>query len=472
MNWGIVPPLVGLGFFLVSLYLFFQAHTMNKQASQPASRTPFGLPLDFLESLDGNRTDGFLKRKGQSVDELMKIVEAQARAPPLSVGTLAERYEGIMDLKNASDLVIKRLSSTFEQRNMQFNGAVSSMQILKRTVKVLSDQLLQYLPSAVGDDIPELHDSLYGDTKPNETVTIQVTARPFGMHVRDGTTFVEEVFPGFPARRLGVKRGCLIQKISGKHVDAGTWLETFRHSALPFELVLHCHKQSSDADLHISEDPHYFRALVLKKPFGMNIQVNHLPRVIEVLPGFPAEAAGIKRGMVLTEVDNEPVEAHTWFQAFDKARPPFTLTFDTTVPIHADNPFFFKNPSPDHEALVNMSDLAHTHGKNGEPLVPIDEASKEVKDEPKKLLEIDWNKHEPWQCIVNEVPFGMQIQSKPGTRPVVAKVLSAFPASAVGVKEDDVLLEVAGIPITSDTWFSHFQQARPPFGLKFARRKR
>jgi len=292
------------------------------------------------------------------------------------------------------------------------------------------------------------------------------------MHVRDGTTFVEEVFPGLPARRLGVKRGCMIQAIAGQRVDGGTWLEAFRHSKLPFDLKLKCHEQLSQADLHISEDPRFFRALVLKKPFGMNVQVNHLPRVVDVLPGFPAEAAGVKRGMVLKEVDNHPVEVATWFQAFDKAEPPFTLTFDTTVPLHADNPFFFKNPSTDHEALVNMSDLAHSHGTHGEPLVPIEQAPKEdVKTETQKLPEIDWSQNDVWQCTVNEVPFGMQIQAKPGTRPVVVKVLTAFAANKEGVRVDDVLLEVAGVPVTSDTWFSYFQQARPPFGLKFARKK-
>jgi hypothetical protein len=478
MNWSLVPPLLGLGLFLVSLYLFAQAHTMNKEANHSnPSRTPFNLPTDLLESIEGNnRTDGFLKRKGQSVDALMTLVETQARAPPLSVGTLHERYEGILELKNATNFVIQRLGTVFEQRKMNFMGAVQGLEVLQRVSNVLSDQLIKYLPAAVGDNDwgQNAADGLYTgqSSKANGTLVVSVTERPFGMHVRDGTTLVEEVFPGFPARRLGIKRGCTIQTIAGKHVDAGTWLEAFRHSKLPFELVLHCGKQPFNTDLHISEDPHFYRALVLKKPFGMNVQVNHLPRVIEVLPGFPAEAAGIKRGMVVTEVNNQPVNDKTWFQAFDKAVPPFTLTFDTTVPIHADNPYFFKNPSTDHEALVNMSDLAHSHGTHGEPLIPLElEAFKDAKEEAKKLPAIDWSKHDPWQCTVNEVPFGMQIQSKPGTRPLVSKVLSAFPANKEGVHVNDILLEVAGVAVNSDNWFSYFQQANPPFGLKFARKK-
>jgi len=78
----------------------------------------------------------------------------------------------------------------------------------------------------------------------------------------------------------------------------------------------------------------------------MNVQVNVVPRVVEVLPGYPAEAAGIRRGFVLTEINDEPVDAKNWFEQFQDEEMPFTLTFDTKMALHAGNKFFKKKNKP------------------------------------------------------------------------------------------------------------------------------
>merc|ERR1740116_777199 len=72
----------------------------------------------------------------------------------------------------------------------------------------------------------------------------------------------------------------------------------------------------------------------------MNIQVNTVPRVTEVLPGYPAEAAGIRRGFVLIEVADRPVSSDTWFKEYQSQKLPFALTFDTQVPLQPGNPYF------------------------------------------------------------------------------------------------------------------------------------
>merc|ERR1719517_325914 len=84
----------------------------------------------------------------------------------------------------------------------------------------------------------------------------------------------------------------------------------------------------------LDQGPHRFRVMVSKKPFGMNIQSNVVPRIVEILPGYPAEAAGLRKGFVLREVNEKPVSAETWFEAFQNAEAPFSLTFDTKVPLH------------------------------------------------------------------------------------------------------------------------------------------
>merc|ERR1712228_324007 len=92
---------------------------------------------------------------------------------------------------------------------------------------------------------------------------------------------------------------------------------------------------------------------MFKKPFGMNIQVFKLPRVVEVLPGYPAEKAGVKKGYVLIEVNDKPVDAQTFSNAIDACKPPCLLAFDTDVPLHGGNPFFgdFANTSLNQQML-------------------------------------------------------------------------------------------------------------------------
>merc|ERR1719195_1888058 len=96
----------------------------------------------------------------------------------------------------------------------------------------------------------------------------------------------------------------------------------------------------------------------------MNIQVNKVPRVVEVLPGFPAEAAGIRRGHVLVRVNDKPVDASNWFEEYQASQLPFTLTLDTAVPLHPDNPFFKAPPKRDHQHHPEGKHQHHPEGKH------------------------------------------------------------------------------------------------------------
>merc|ERR1719313_2220574 len=258
---------------------------------------------------------------------------------------------------------------------------------------------------------------------------------------------VEEVFPGFPAQRLGIRRGCEIRDVANRSVSQGTWLEIFQRASVPFDLGLFCPPSSPDGQGPLSADPHAYRVMVVRKPFGMNVQVNVLPRVIDVLPGSLAERAGVRRGFVLKAVNDSPVDAGNWLVVWEKAPVPCTLTFDTDVPLHENNPFF--------------KESAETAEKKGNaPAAPY-------------KVEDDTNLAEgfgDFRCTVNALPFGMRVSAPPGGRPTVNSTVGGLPAEKEGVRAGDVLVEVAGRSVDSSTWFAAFEQAVPPFGLRFRRR--
>jgi len=276
---------------------------------------------------------------------------------------------------------------------------------------------------------------------------IEVSEKPFGMHMRRGSLVVEEVFPGFPAQKLGVRPGCEIQEIAGEKVKQGTWLDTFSKLPTPFKMSFNCPPHFSRGHGPLSDDKHNYRVLVIKKPFGMNVQVNTVPRVVEVLAGSPAEAAGVKRGFVLTAVQDQPVDAETWHDAWSKVTLPATLTFDTDRPVSKDNPFFDE--------------------KSGDVVVPSSAA-------PANLPE-GWEEDEPVDGFddvsvsVKELPFGMHVDAPPGKLPIVKAVVAGLPAEAQGIKAGDILIKVAGHRVDASTWFGVFQHAVPPFGLRFRR---
>jgi len=297
--------------------------------------------------------------------------------------------------------------------------------------------------------------------------------------------------------------------VAGQKVASGTWLDSFQKSPLPFELKLTC---GGDAGSHghgplAHEDSRLLRVMVAKKPYGMNIQVNKVPRVVEVLPGFPAEAAGIRRGYVLVRVNEKVVDASNWFEEYQAAQIPFTMTLDTAVPLHADNPFF-KVPKSDDKGAKHQqnhpgsgkqhADVESKSEPEGETEIsgePVEEGEpvEDNLDEALAALNALENatgadenledsfpeqpEEEPvptvgysdFRCSVEALPFGMKVTALPGSRPRVTGVIPAGPADRAGVRSGDVLIEVAGRPVTSGTWFAAMQQSVTPYGLLFRR---
>lgn len=290
-----------------------------------------------------------------------------------------------------------------------------------------------------------MHHLRGGFARHNGRLEITVSERPFGMHLKRGSLVVEEVFPGFPAEKLGIHSGCTIKTIGEDVATQGDWMDIFQKRPTPFNMTFACTAAGSIGHGPVSADKNKIRTMVVKKPYGMNVQVNVVPRVIVVLPGSAAEAAGVKRGYVLTHVNDAPVDGDTWFDAWSELKLPGVLTFDTAVPLHKNNPFFNETTG---EWRTNV---------------------------PKPIVPEDWDEDESIDgfsdvaTTVKELPFGMEVHAAPGKLPVVRSVSPGLPAEAQGVKAGDVLIKVAGHRVDSDTWFASFQHAVPPFGLNFRR---
>jgi hypothetical protein len=195
-----------------------------------------------------------------------------------------------------------------------------------------------------------------------EDMTVTVSERPFGMNVGRSQMFVEEVFPKFPAQKVGVRKGCLIKEIANKTVSQGTWMEIFKKTKLPFFLTLACPKKGSTKkgpqQRHGStqSEVHNFTVKVKKRPFGMNIHASVVPRVVEVLPGYPAEAAGVKAGFVLTKIGNTDVDASNWWDIWQRAPLGSVLTFHTNMPRLEDEDH--GDDSDDTDEEENKDDIA------------------------------------------------------------------------------------------------------------------
>lgn len=282
-------------------------------------------------------------------------------------------------------------------------------------------------------------------------MVVNVTKRPFGMKVKRGSNVVQDVFAGFPSQKAGVRKGCEIRQIAGKTFSQGTWMNLFQKAKLPFQLKLFCGKAPKDAKAvapSVLVDEHNFRVVVKERPFGMNVQTNTVPRVVEVLPGYPAEAAGVKAGYVLTAINDQPVDAHTWFDIWTDSPPGTVLTFDTNMPMSADNPFLSADDAEEPEKEEAEEDEAKS------PDVDHQDVKQGYSD---------------FRAAVKKLPFGMLLKAPKGGRPTVNKIVKGSPAEQVGIKLGDVLVEVAGLPVDTKTWFKAFQQAVPPFGLHFRR---
>merc|ERR1712204_97726 len=145
-----------------------------------------------------------------------------------------------------------------------------------------------------------------------------------------------------------------------------------------------------------------------------NIQVNQIPRVVEVLHGSPAEKRGVKRGFVLKAVDNKPVDDKNWFDVWQKAPTPCVLSFDTQVKLRQDNPWL--QQTEDGVIRSRNKNISNAITNNGP----------KIQDARDSEFGVGAG-YSDVRVKVLKLPFGMHVRSLPGKRPTVTDAVQACP---------------------------------------------
>jgi len=174
-----------------------------------------------------------------------------------------------------------------------------------------------------------------------------------------------------------------------------------------------------------------FDVMVTDSPFGMNIAVKGIPRVMEVFPGGPAEAAGVRQDFVLVAVGEVEVASSDWVSLYNAATLPFRVTFDIKEAVDAAS------------CYAGLS-----FPEEGDPFA---------------------ENFEDFRCQIHKLPMGTQICQRPRTWARVEAVKADYPAQQAGVCEGDLLVQVGGKSVRSDTWFVALTQQKLPFELLFRR---
>eukprot|EP00927_Polykrikos_kofoidii_P072602 TRINITY_DN68703_c0_g1_i1.p1 TRINITY_DN68703_c0_g1~~TRINITY_DN68703_c0_g1_i1.p1 ORF type:complete len:443 (-),score=68.03 TRINITY_DN68703_c0_g1_i1:111-1439(-) len=438
--------IIKLAIVVAAALVLFSVGYFCGQAARlsPASVAPHHVPHELLLApSQGSDTPHDYFLKSAELDELKELVAAAAgwhSVDTLTVATLSERQENLHELADFVSEVLDE--ATLSLTDDHYAPARDALDVVRQAFQAATDRLDALLFAAAGRvEAPAPQNSSAEPVNqplsqiPRADLVVTVKQRPFGILFRSGSMQVEMVPPDHQAARLGVRPGCEMTEIAGQPAFPGTWINQFQEAELPFDVRLNCPQKVDTGSVGSpsTSNPKNFEVLVFEKPFGMDVQGDVFPQVVEVLPGFPAEEAGVRPGFNLTKVNNKKVDVETWFEAFDQATVPFLVTFDTTG-------------TKSNSSISSMP-------------------------KPSTLPRLDDKDFLDFRCDVIKVPFGMQVREVPNSWPVVRKVVPSGIAVTAGVRVGDVLVEVAGREVDSSTWFSAFEQAAAPFGLKFRRRR-
>ncbi len=181
-----------------------------------------------------------------------------------------------------------------------------------------------------------------------QTLT-QELADKFGVKEEDGV-LVNEVFPGDPADRAGVRPGDIILKVNGKTVDTPSTLARVIAGFTPGEkvgVVLLRDGKAQSLQIDLSERKGEMSAAIKKAETRLGLTVSDItPEMAErykikpdekgvlvtkVEPGSPAESQGLKEGDLVKEVRRQEVkDAETFSALLDAADKKETLLLRVT----------------------------------------------------------------------------------------------------------------------------------------------
>jgi serine protease Do len=119
-----------------------------------------------------------------------------------------------------------------------------------------------------------------------------------GAFVRDGM-LVAGVIPGTPADALGLQRWDLIARIDNRHITSARDLQAVMNESGGVIALLVKKRNGRPARLLLD---------LVTNPLGAWFESSlEGARITGVLPGSPAELAGLQRGDILGQVDDRPV---------------------------------------------------------------------------------------------------------------------------------------------------------------------
>jgi S1-C subfamily serine protease len=251
---------------------------------------------------------------------------------------------------------------------LEVNGqAVDSYAALQQILSGLNPGDQVELRVIHGDDVRSLSVNLEENPRSGATpraylgIEIQGAQPSLGFntpHITGAGVLVAEVISGTPAEQAGLKVGDRILSIEGESVQSGADLATIIQSHQPGDEVnLEVQSPGEEArqiTVTLAENPDQpsqaqlgIRYVPLQSlpdqqgdrtpfempdlpfgpgPGGLPSGISQAVLVSEVTPGSPAEAAGIKAGDLITEIDGEPVgDPQTLVQAVGQHKPGDTV---------------------------------------------------------------------------------------------------------------------------------------------------
>jgi serine protease Do len=147
----------------------------------------------------------------------------------------------------------------------------------------------------------------------------------------DHGVIVMKVFPGSPAEKAGLQPGDIILAVNGKPVQSITQLQfaimktppgkkvklTILRNDKKMEITVTVGKYPSKEELQQQQTIYYNLGLVLRNATPNELKEYGVPYgviVVNVYPGSPAAQAGVKPGMLIWKVNNEPVKSVSDFR--------------------------------------------------------------------------------------------------------------------------------------------------------------
>lgn len=129
--------------------------------------------------------------------------------------------------------------------------------------------------------------------------------------VRNIPPVIEAVAPGLPAEQAGLRAGDRITAVDGKPVDGFDDVLRMVSTSAGRTLAIDVERDGKRSTLSVTPLVREFSdSLGVKARIGeIGIKSNIPARIGEVIPGFPAEAAGIKAGDVVKSIDGVGLES-------------------------------------------------------------------------------------------------------------------------------------------------------------------